>query len=70
MASKLTEVYPRIFLAGGLTPQNVSEAIRLVKPFGVDVSSGIETFPGVKDRKKMVEFMRGVAGGPPPPPAF
>ncbi len=49
------------FLAGGLTPDNVSEAIRLFQPFGVDVSSGIET-EGRKDPEKMRAFVRAVKG--------
>ena len=45
-------------LAGGLTPQNVGEAIATVKPDGVDVASGVESKPGHKDHDRMREFMR------------
>lgn len=49
-----------IFLAGGLTPENVSEAIRTVRPYAVDVSSGVESRPGKKDHGKLREFFREV----------
>ncbi|MBE7733465.1 phosphoribosylanthranilate isomerase [Devosia faecipullorum] len=45
-------------LSGGLTPDNVAEAIGKVKPFGVDVSSGVETAPGVKNSKLIEAFIR------------
>jgi phosphoribosylanthranilate isomerase len=47
----------RLFLAGGLTPENVAEAVRLVRPFAVDVASGVEQAPGVKDHGKIDRFI-------------
>lgn len=45
-------------LSGGLTPQSVADAILTVRPFGVDVSSGVESAPGVKDKRLIEAFMR------------
>jgi phosphoribosylanthranilate isomerase len=51
----------RIFLAGGLTPDNVREAVRTGKPYAIDVCSGVEAKPGKKDSKKLRKLMRAIA---------
>jgi phosphoribosylanthranilate isomerase len=57
IASDAVRLGRPVFLAGGLTPANVGEAIRTVRPFGVDVSSGVESAPGRKDAGKIREFI-------------
>lgn len=52
----------KLFLAGGLSPANIIEAIRIVRPFAVDLNSGVETAPGVKDHGKLRELKKVMEG--------
>ena len=56
------EDWPPVILAGGLTPENVAEAITRTRPAGVDVSSGVESAPGQKDPRKVETFLNAVRG--------
>ena len=58
LARPIAEKYPAI-IAGGLNPGNVGRAIKLLKPWGVDVSTGVET-KGAKDMKKIIRFIEAV----------
>lgn len=60
LVGRLRERVPFLVLAGGLTPQNVGEAIKAVRPDAVDVSTGVESAPGRKDPEKVLAFVEAV----------
>ena len=60
LARRARQFTAQLFLAGGLTPQNVAEAVRVVRPYAVDVCSGVEAAPGRKSHAEIAEFIREV----------
>ena len=56
----VAKTFGRVILAGGLTPENVVEAIKLVQPYGVDVAGGVEKEKGIKDHAKLKKFITEV----------
>jgi phosphoribosylanthranilate isomerase len=58
LVARLTESGLPVLVAGGLTPSNVAEAVRATRPYGVDVASGVELAPGVKDLDAVRAFVR------------
>jgi phosphoribosylanthranilate isomerase len=60
VASRLVKEGWRVIVAGGLTPENVSEVVESVRPYAVDVSTGVEKSPGRKDHEKVARFIAAV----------
>jgi phosphoribosylanthranilate isomerase len=56
----VAKTFGRVILAGGLTPENVAEAVKLVQPYGVDVAGGVERAKGLKDHAKLKKFITAV----------
>lgn len=57
IAKEAVQVVPKLFLAGGLSPENIAEAIELVRPFAVDACSSLEDRPGIKNHERMRAFV-------------
>ncbi len=60
LANRAREAVPRLFLAGGLSPENVQEAVAKVRPFAVDACSALESSPGRKSIERVEAFVRAV----------
>lgn len=63
IAASLRPLVRRLFLAGGLTPENITEGVRVVRPFAVDVCSGVEDKPGRKNHAKLHRFIQALRVG-------
>jgi phosphoribosylanthranilate isomerase len=63
IARAVRDLVPQLFLSGGLSPENVAQAISRVEPFAVDACSSLESSPGRKDAPRMKEFVRAVRNG-------
>lgn len=60
IAKQTLKHFPKIYLAGGLNPDNIGEAVKMVRPYAVDACSGLESSKGIKDLEKVEEFIRSV----------
>jgi phosphoribosylanthranilate isomerase len=60
IAQKVKRLVPKLFLAGGLSPENVGEALDLVHPYAVDTCSAVESSPGIKNHQRMLKFVQAV----------
>jgi phosphoribosylanthranilate isomerase len=62
IAKRVNNLVPKLFLAGGLSPENIEEAIETVSPYGVDACSALEDRPGLKNHERMRAFIERVRG--------
>ena len=60
IAQQVSQLIPKLFLAGGLSPDNVTEAIEMVQPYAVDACSSLEDKPGIKNHERMRVFVNKV----------
>ena len=60
--NKISLPLHKIFIAGGITPDNVSKILQKITPYGIDTASGVEISPGIKDKEKMEKIVRMVKG--------
>jgi phosphoribosylanthranilate isomerase len=60
IAQQVSQLVPKLYLAGGLSPENVSEAIEMVQPYAVDACSSLEDKPGIKNHERMRVFVSAV----------
>jgi phosphoribosylanthranilate isomerase len=60
VAQKLRPLIPKLYLAGGLSPENIAEAVTLVRPYAVDACSSLELKPGIKSQPRVSEFIDAV----------
>lgn len=58
IAASVQDLFPKMYLAGGLSSENVAQAVRIVRPYAVDVASGVESSPGKKDPIKVAAFIK------------
>ena len=63
LARHIRDAVPRLFLAGGLSPENVREALEAVQPYAVDACSALESAPGRKNAERVDAFVRAVRNG-------
>lgn len=62
IAKKVSSLFQKMYLAGGLSPENIADAINTVSPFGIDACSGLEKKPGIKDETKLRAFFANAGG--------
>lgn len=62
IAKRVSAIFPKMFLAGGISAENIVDAIDTVAPYGIDACSGLESAPGIKDKEKLRDFFANAKG--------